>query len=264
MKRVVFCILLLILYFLLLRLPILKTKVDENNFYHKDILGFIHIRHSSCGWIGPCTYWDTPLIGVHSLTFKTLKYSGLDCLDAYAKTNSTVYYLGERQNQIVDPPTFELLNNSYAKDSKNVYELCDLKVVDETVSDDFQLIGPACSKSTTSVYCFQKEIEGADTKTFNHVWRGYYKDKNHIYHVGVVLEGIDPNTFTTLSWGYIRDDNNIYYFDEDSKEMIKLTDLDDSSFEILTNGYAKDINQVYLKGERLPNTTPDNFVVPVK
>ena len=264
MRRIIVVNLVLLVYILLLRLPILKTKVDENNFYYKDFLGFIHTRHSSCGWIGPCIYWDTPLIGVHSLTFHTIKYHGLDCLDTYAKTKSAVYYLGEKQNQIVDPPTFELLNNSYAKDSKNVYELCDLKVMNEIVSDNFQIVGSVCSKSNTSVYCFKREVEGADAETFNHVWRGYYKDKNHVYHLGMALEGIDPNTFATLSWGYIKDGNNIYYFDEDRKELTKLINVKTNGFEVLTKGYAKDTNQVFLKGEILPNTTPDDFVVPLK
>lgn len=131
MKRILLVIFLLAAYVLLLRSPILKTKIEGNNFYYRDVLGFVYMRHSSCGWVGSCTYWGSPLLGTHSITFKLLKYNGLECLDAYAKTTNAVYYLGDKQ-QIKDPATFELINNMYAKDSESVYKLCYLEVFNNT------------------------------------------------------------------------------------------------------------------------------------
>ena len=166
MKRIFYVILFFLFYILLLKLPILKTNVDENNYYYKDMFGFIHIRQNYCGiWIFCSPPWDTPLIGAHITTFKTLRYNGVGCLDTYAKTNNAVYYNGKRQSQVTDPSSFELINNSYAKDNNNIYELCDLKILNNTPPIEFQLIGSVCSKSTTAVYCFKKKIDKADPET---------------------------------------------------------------------------------------------------
>lgn len=262
MRRLLIVVFLLFFYFLLLRLPLLKTKLNENNFYYKDLFGLVHIRHSSCSWFGPCTYWDTPILGTHSLTFTPLKYSGLVCLDAYAITKNNVYYLGKKQHQVKDPSTFELINNFYAKDSKTVYELCELNVLSSVESDGFQIIGPVCARDPTFVYCFQKGVENADAETFKHVWRGYYKDKKHVYHLGNVLEGVDPNTLELLSWGYFRDSNGIYYLNENTQILTKLITANKDGFMVLTNGYAKDVTQVFKDGAVVPNVSPNGFVVP--
>ncbi len=263
MKHIFIVVFLLVAYILLLRLPILKTKIQGNNFYYKDVLGFVYMRHSSCGWIGPCSYWDSPILGAHSFTFKPLIYNGLDCLDAYAKSTNTVYYLGNKQ-QIKDPATFELINNMYAKDSKSVYKLCNLEVLNDTDPNQFQLIGPVCSKSPTSVYCFEKEVVNADASSFEHVWRGYYKDKSHVYYLGEPLNEVDPNTFELLSWGYFKDKNNIYFFDESIKDLVKVQRVDTSTFMVLTEMYAKDSVNVFKKGIVLPSTNPKTFEVPIK
>ncbi|MBW6441450.1 DKNYY domain-containing protein [Patescibacteria group bacterium] len=262
MKKFGIFICFLVIYTFLLKLPILKTDIDGTNYY-KDYLGFIHYRYAVfCSLYGrPCIYLDKPLFGVHILSFKTLKYSGLDCLDSYAKTNSSVYYLGKRHKQILDPPSFELMNNHYAKDSRSVYKLCDLEVLNNTVSKDFELIGPVCSKDLHSVFCFKRKVENADAQTFVHVRRGFYKDINYVYHLGRVLDGIYPDTFEILEWGYIRDANNIYYYDDRKYELIKLETVNTGSFEVLTNGYAKDINHVFLKGIVQQNTNPHDFTV---
>lgn len=263
MKRIFIVVLLLVAFFLFLRLPILKTEVEGNSFYFKDILGFVYIRHSSCGWLSPCTYWDSPILGTHSITFKPLKYNGLECLDAYAKTNNAVYYLGNKQ-QIKDPETFELINNMYAKDSKGVYRLCDLEVLSNSDPKQFQLIGPICSKSSTSVYCFKKEVSDADASSFEHIWRGYYKDKNHVYYSGEVLNDVDPITIELLSWGYFKDKNNIYFLDENTKELIKIQEADINTLQVLTEMYARDTTHVFKNGIVLPKTDPKTFEVPIK
>lgn len=263
MKRIIFIILLYLACIILLKLPILKTKVDDSNFYYKDLLGFVYTRHSARCWlISPCPHWDKPLLGVHSLTFKSLKYNGHVCLDAYGKTRSSVYYLGKKQPQVTDAQSFEFMNNLYAKDSNKIYKLCDLEAIPDTSPEDFQLVGSECSKNNFTVFCFHKEVKEADPKTFNHIELGYYKDKNHIYYFGSKLEGIDPDTFKTLSWGYIKDSNNTYYFDKNTKELTKLINVNSDNFVVLINGYAKDDVQVFFKGERLSDIEPYNFSVP--
>lgn len=121
----------LFLIFILSKLPILKTQVNGNDFYYKDVLGFIYTRHSSCGLFGPCLSWDKPLIGVRSNNFTVLKYTGIECLDAYAKSNTAVYFMGKRQPQISDPATFKIVDNRYATDAQNTYKLCYLDIVNK-------------------------------------------------------------------------------------------------------------------------------------
>lgn|GEM_PF-4832402 len=261
MKRLLLIAVLLILYSVLLRLPILKTKIDGNDFYYKDVLGFVYVRHSSCGWIGSCRHWDSPILGVHSFTFKPLKYNGSGCLDAYAKTADAVYYFGNKQ-PIKNTAAFELINDMYAKDSESIYKLCDLELMNSTDANQFQLIGPICAKSSTRVYCFQKEVVNADAGSFEHIWRGYYRDKYHVYYLGKTLDVIHPSTFELLSWGYIKDESALYFFDENKLLLSKLVNHDKDSFEVLTNYYAKDRFNVYKSGVVVSGADPTIFVIP--
>ena len=262
MKRIILLVALVTFLAVARRLPILKTKIGTNDFYYKDMLGFVYTRRSSCGWIGPCTYWDVPLWGTHSLTFRTIKYDGPDCLDTYAKTNKAVYYLGKKQTQVKDPKSFNLISNFYARDSLSVYKLCDLEPLVEDKVETFETVGPVCAKSLSSVYCFDKIVRKADPQTFEHIWRGFYKDRNHVYNLGQVLEGIDPSTFEILSWGYIKDAQEIYFFDESAKLLTRLDSVDINNFEVLTQAYAKDQFRVYKEGKVLEGTNPKSFEIP--
>lgn len=248
MKRFLWIFLILVGYLLFLKLPVLKNQVNESKFYYKDILGFVHKRHSSCGFLGPCISLDSPIFGAHSKAFKLINYQGLECLDAYAKSINSVYYLGKKRKQVTDPKTFELLNNYYAKDSENAYRLCDLEVIKDVTAPDFNLVGSVCAKDLNAVYCFRNQIVGADATTFEHFHRGYYRDKAHVYYLGKLLEDVDSESLVLLGWGYLTDEDEVYFLSESSKTLIKMEEVDRLSFEVLEDGYAQDVNRKYRNG----------------
>jgi len=252
-RRFLLIIIAIFLVILSTRLPILKTQIGSEDYYFKDVFGFVYARHGNCGLLGGCTYWDVPLYGVHASFFEVLEYNGHGCSNVYAKTPNSVYYYGEKQPQVKDPKTFEILNITYAKDSAGVYKLCRLEPTDDDASS-FVLIGPACSKSSTQVTCLGGVVEGADPATFAHIWRGYYRDKDRLYLLGMELKGLDPNTFKLLSWGYAEDTNGIYFIDENYKTYNKVTNADKATFEVMENYSARDSKRMYRKGLEVEKT----------
>jgi hypothetical protein len=239
---------------LLLRSPILKAQMGKSEVYYRGPLGFVYTRNTNCGWIGRCSHWDTPVWGIHSITFELLENNKPGCHNALAKTKNAVYYYGKKKHQVADPKTFTLVNTYHAKDSQNVYNLCDLTKVTGETPEKLVSVGVICEKGNTSVYCGGKKVAGADPKTFEHIWRGFYRDAKRVYHLGVPMENLDPKTFKALTWGHVKDINGIYFFDETLKELTKIEGVDTNTFEITQKYYSKDRFNTYFKGERVTDT----------
>ena len=120
-------------------------------------------------------------------------------------------------------------------------------------------------------------VEGADLSTFTQVefpdgnrQSFYFKDKNHVYHLGKVLKGADPATFRYEGLYYAVDKNNIYAWEKalniDPTEYMRLGDyilgsgkvyygtkllvnVNPDSFRLLEDGYATDGHKVIYYGK---------------
>ncbi len=130
---------------------------------------------------------------------------------------------------IADIKTFEIINDSHAKDKNNVW--------------------------------FEAHIiKGADIKTFTvFLENGYYysKDKNYVYKNAEALPYAKPNTFEWLEYKYSKDKYHVYFED-------KLVNLaKPQSFKCISNGngYAKDDEHVFYQGELMEDIDVKTFTI---
>ena len=180
------------------------------------------------------------------MNFEVVNYKGIECMNTYAKTNKEVYKASEKQKQVINPKDFKIIDNYYATDGNKIYLMCDLIPLNGNANEYIQ-VGNLCIKNQTEVYCNGRLI-GADSKSFVHLSRGYYKDKYAVYYLGNIIYGLDPNTFELLGWGYLRDYKNLYYLNENTHYITKIEDADLSTFVVLTEGKAKDNFKSYNQG----------------
>jgi hypothetical protein len=145
---------------------------------------------------------------IHDVDIASFKAISLD----YAKDNKSVYY-GYSKINGADPETFTIINDSsnsidiFGKDKNNVYH--GVKIIKNAdpatfVVDAFgsygEGVGPDLNYAHDKnyVFCDDKKIAGADSKTFQVVSRDlpyYAKDKNHVYKNCSILFGVNPKTF---------------------------------------------------------------------
>jgi hypothetical protein len=97
------------------------------------------------------------------------------------------------------------------------------------------------------------------------LFKGYAKDKKHIYMMGFVSKKLDPETFELLGCGFYKDKNGVYnYFkgfenpineiDKETFKLITQNEVDKEIIELLkTKGivhemacFAKDKNHLYI------------------
>ena len=183
----------------------------------------------------------------------------------------------------VDIPSFEFLGdsyNKYYKDKNNIYFLNDKddkmefeKLVGANPKT-FEIIDDYFAKDDKNVYFFNKKVIGVDAKTFEEVGYDIVKDKNGLHILidsneteikvkSLKADGIDLKTLKKLDNGYFKDKNNIYYGLSGNLYKIKNADL--QTFEVLTSPYsssvyfAKDKNNVYYNGKKLDGIVPNDF-----
>ena len=174
-------------------------------------------------------------------SFETLREDEGLIGDYYAKDNKNVYLFGKKLKDVL-PEGFEVVKESYVKDSKNLYKL--------EVDDIDQLPMLSSYKINTK----KISIDGLDVKTFrnleneqNIMSMDYFVDKNSIYYDDYEnlkkIQGADKNSFEITGYYIAKDKNNVYY------KGIKLENVDSKSFEDFDNFIAKDKNRVfYIEG----------------
>ena len=187
----------------------------------------------------------------------------------------------------VDIPSFEFLGDSYNKyyrDKNNIYFLNDKvdkmefeKLVGANPKT-FEIVDDYFARDDKNVYFFNKKVIGVDAKTFEKVGYDIVKDKNGVYFLENVSEenenleiktknlkadGIDLKTLKKLDNGYFKDKNSIYY--ELNGNLYKMKNVDLPTFEVLNSPYsssvyfAKDKNNVYYNGKKLDGIVPNDF-----
>ena len=183
----------------------------------------------------------------------------------------------------VDIPSFEFLGDSYNKyyrDKNNIYFLNDKvdkmefeKLVGANPKT-FEIIDDYFARDDKNVYFFNKKVIGVDAKTFEEVGYDIIKDKNGLHILidsneteikvkSLKADGIDLKTLKKLDNGYFKDKNNIYYGLSGNLYKIKNADL--QTFEVLNSPYsssvyfAKDKNNVYYNGKKLDGIVPNDF-----
>ena len=170
--------------------------------------------------------------GADAKTFENLGEDKMKIIGYFGKDSKNVYFLGKKLKD-VSTKKFEILDEKYVKDYKNLYNL-------KTDSLSFFLIDEITPKKVS--------IDGLDVKSFKVLENkkasltDYYTDKNSVYfHKDDLrkITGADKNSFEILVEYIARDKNNVYSKGE------KLGNIDIKSFKYFEDGLAKDKNRVF-------------------
>ena len=161
-----------------------------------------------------------------------------------------------------DSATFVVLNNGYAKDSKEVYY--GEKVVKDADPSTFVVIDEPFdrfARDSSHVFFYGNLIKDADPYTFIAITESSYyaKDKSHVWMFGgtpVLLPVADPTTFKVLDGLYAKDNSNVYR----GSEIVK--NADPRTFSTIVGSgldYRKDYKAVYYGDTLIPGADPDTF-----
>ena len=184
-------------------------------------------------------YYEMPYLeiklkvkGADAKTFENLGEDKMKIIGYFGKDSKNVYFLGKKLKD-VSTKKFEILDEKYVKDYKNLYNL-------KTDSLSFFSIDEITPKKVS--------IDGLDVKSFKVLENkkasltDYYTDKNSVYfHKDDLrkITGADKNSFEILEEYIARDKNNVYSKGE------KLGNIDIKSFKYFEDGLAKDKNRVF-------------------
>ena len=184
-------------------------------------------------------YYEMPYLeiklkvkGADAKTFENLGEDKMKIIGYFGKDSKNVYFLGKKLKD-VSTKKFEILDEKYVKDYKNLYNL-------KTDSLSFFSIDEIKPKKVS--------IDGLDVKSFKVLENkkasltDYYTDKNSVYfHKDDLrkITGADKNSFEILEEYIARDKNNVYSKGE------KLGNVDIKSFKYFEDGLAKDKNRVF-------------------
>lgn len=181
---------------------------------------------------------------IEGVDVATLEFAG-GYYSKYYKDKNNVYFMDNRDGKIkfkklsyVNPKTFEMVDNTFARDDKNLY-------------------------------LFEYKLDGIDAKTFEKISSNIVKDKNGLYFLEDIekenenieiktrkinIKGLDLKTFEHIDDYYYKDKNNIYYDLYNNLYTIKNADL--KTFEILDSSYtgygnfSKDKDYIYLNNKK--------------
>ena len=190
---------------------------------------------------------------IEGVDIATLEFAG-GHYSKYYKDKNNVYFMDNRDDKIkfkklsyVNPKTFEMVDNTFARDDKNLY-------------------------------LFEYKLDGIDAKTFEKISSNIVKDKNGLYFLEDIekenenieiktrkinIKGLDLKTFEHIDDYYYKDKNNIYYDLDNNLYTIKNADL--ATFEVLNSPYsssiyfAKDKNNVYYQNKKINGIVADGF-----
>ena len=184
-------------------------------------------------------YYEMPYLeiklkvkGADAKTFENLGEDKMKIIGYFGKDSKNVYFLGKKLKD-VSTKKFEILDEKYVKDYKNLYNL-------KTDSLSFFSIDEIKPKKVS--------IDGLDVKSFKVLENkkasltDYYTDKYSVYfHKDDLrkITGADKNSFEILEEYIARDKNNVYSKGE------KLGNIDIKSFKYFEDGLAKDKNRVF-------------------
>ena len=190
---------------------------------------------------------------IEGVDVATLEFAG-GYYSKYYKDKNNVYFMDNRDGKIkfkklsyVNPKTFEMVDNTFARDDKNLY-------------------------------LFEYKLDGIDAKTFEKISSNIVKDKNGLYFLEDIekenenieiktrkinIKGLDLKTFEHIDDYYYKDKNNVYY--ESDNNLYKIKNADLATFEVLNSPYsssiyfAKDKNNVYYQNKKINGIVADGF-----
>ena len=177
------------------------------------------------------------------------------------------FQIGGKDIEGADPETFDVIDQSYAKDINNIYyngrpiaggnpssvTLVPSGLISE-LSEDIANSGYLISDG--KVFCYGEVIEGADPASFSYLFGSYAMDKDFLYYyIDIkISRNATPTIMPNANAGYIRHGEQVIYHG-------RIISNDASSFNIINDEYAADASHVYSNGGIVEAMVPDGFTV---
>ena len=167
---------------------------------------------------------------------KTKDMMILEFKNNYTLTKGKWYYGLYNLSPNADNQTFKIINRSYAKDKKSVFEKNFL--LKGANPETFVVLFGKYSRDDKIVYYRSEKIPGADPVTFKGLNYFYAVDKSNAYSYGDKMAVADLSTFEVLNGKIAKDSKNIYV------DGVAVT-FDRDTFKALGESHSRDTNNVY-------------------
>ena len=166
----------------------------------------------------------------------------------------------------VDYGTFEVINETFCKDTNRVYRYGYLTGVTPFDADaanikkfDNEYVYDNQNFYYYAYYVRQELVDKLNTMPYSNLEHvkvlndTYIQIDSNIYEHGFLLKNIDALKFELLEFLYAKDDKHAYYWGSLIEES------DASSFEIIEMEYSKDKNNVYYHDKIVVDANPSTF-----
>ncbi|MFP3976838.1 DKNYY domain-containing protein [Marinobacter sp. KMM 10035] len=203
-------------------------------------------------------------------TYNAIAYDSKVSNQYYMRDNKVIYVMDGNFFQIggaeiegADPDTFEVVDQSYAKDINNVYY--DGKPVAGANPSSVEFVESEFEKNSANsgylisngkVFCYGEVIDEADPASFSYLIGSYAMDKNYIYYyIDIKIpRKVTPAVISDANDRYIRHGEQVLYNGEVISDEA-------GSFKPINDEYAKDDFRVYSHGKVVDGMVPEGFTV---
>ena len=174
----------------------------------------------------------------------------------------------------LDVKSFKVLENDkdsytdYYVDKSDVYmDKDNLKKITGADRNSFEILGYSIARDKNNVYNEGEKLENVDIASFKYFDYGIAKDKNRVFYIDrhKDIENADSKTFEKMGESYyFRDKNNVFALKNDYSDsnynsgLEVLKNIDRNSFDVLNNEIGKDKNGVYYFGEKIDGIPSNN------
>ncbi|MBJ7554738.1 DKNYY domain-containing protein [Marinomonas spartinae] len=177
--------------------------------------------------------------------------------------NGNFFQIGGKEIEGADSDTFEVIDQSYAKDINNVYfngksvvgaSPSSVKFVKSELNANSANSGYLISND--KVFCYGDVIEGAEPTTFVYLHGLYSMDKDYLYYyidIKIPLK-LTPAAISNANEHYIRHKEQVIY-------QGQVISNEANSFKIISDEYSTDTFHIYSYGEIVEEMVPDGFTI---
>ncbi len=185
--------------------------------------------------------------------------------------NGNFFQVGGTDVEGADPATFDVIDQSYAKDINNIYyngkpvagaDPSSVTLVPSGLASEH--ISESSENSDNSgylisdgkVFCYGEIIDGADSTSFSYLLGSYAMDKDYLYYyidIKIPLTAI-PVVMPNASESYIRHAGQVIFQGE-------VISNEANDFKIINDEYAIDASHVYSHGKIVEGMIADGFTV---
>ncbi|MEO6818998.1 MAG: DKNYY domain-containing protein [Ginsengibacter sp.] len=196
--------------------------------------------------------------------------------EEFAKDSVLAYYK-ERSFDDADVPTFEALDEHYAKDKNKVY-YCDefregknyyftkrqeITQLENVIPASFVSLGNEYGRDAEHAFFRGKKFAVKDVASLKSIDINFAKDTIQAYLNRLPIKESDGKTFEITNRNFARDSKHIYYyaFDGETKYNIAILPCDPQTFKIIDDFYSKDAHKVFFLGFTIKDADPATFEV---